>query len=121
MSEKSCPLACVKNAKLMSIFTAGILAGENYAINLYVLPLLKEVKDKEEKKKMYLELYRKGKNVALVSTALLGGTLLYLYKKTQDRGYLCPLSLTLLKVPVSLCCMNACPEDNGDIDEFGGH
>lgn len=57
-------------------------------------------------------MYRKGKNVALASTVVLGGTLLYLYKKTNDKGYLCPLSLTLLKIPVTLCFMETNVDDS---------
>lgn len=106
MEGKICPLNLgEKNLRMLALFTAGILAGENYGLNMYAVPLLKTLKDPEERKTQFTKLNSKGKNIALSSSLLLTGTLAYLYYKTKDRGLFCPMTLSLMKIPVTLIFM----------------
>ncbi len=57
-----------------------------------------------------------------ISTVCLSGILLALYKKTGDKGFLCPLSLTLLKLPISrftVCQKKELTEENVE-EELAG-
>lgn len=46
---------------------------------------------------------------------MVSGGLFYLYKKTNDKGFLCPLSIGLLKLPIGYftgdCPLSCCCGD----------
>lgn len=103
---KECPIHLnEKNLRMIALFSAGLLAGENYGLNLYAVPLLKEMRDPEQRREQFTKMYARGKKVAMCSSVILTGALAALYCKTKDKGLLCPISLSLLKLPITFLFM----------------
>merc|ERR1711976_563597 len=108
-----CPVSLFKsdNLKMISLFSAGLLAGQSYGLNIYTLPLLKNTKDPQERKQLFKKLY-KSSNRTIISTSLL-------YYNTKNNSYLSPLSLTLLKFFVDFGVLNT--KYKNDIENFEGN
>ncbi len=106
--KTECPLNFFqeKQLRMIALFTAGLLAGENYGINLYAVPMLKDIEDPKERSKQFTRMYTRGKHIAMSSSIILTGSLLALYCKTKDRGLWCPISLSLLKIPITFLFMH---------------
>ena len=86
-------------------------------MNFYATPYLKNLSIKSEKVSVLKSMHKRAGKFSCISTIALSAALLLLYKKTKDKGLLCPLSLTLLKLPLTklVCCKNEeCTEENVD-------
>lgn len=93
-------MTAVKNIELFTLFGAGLIAGKSCGLLRSSIPLLRGVKDQGNQKELLNDLRCSSGLDQWVFTLMVSGGLFYLYKKTGDKGFLCPLSIGLLKLPL---------------------
>ncbi len=99
---EKCSFFCKDALTLYSLISTGMLAGENYGVNMYGLMAFDHIKDPKEKREFFKKIYKRGKRIAISSVLFSSGCLLALYSKTKRREYLCPLGLLLFEIPFTV-------------------